>query len=107
MPRKPVRDWLTTKEAAAYMGLSESYLTILARNGTLPNSDRTDLGWLYLISDLDRLIALRKTTPPKKGRASWKERETKVPFRVTEALKKRGSKNPPRASEDATNRDED
>lgn len=89
MPRKPVRDWLTTKEAAAYMGFSVAYLTYMARNGILPNSDLTDLGWLHLMSDLEKLAAERKANPPKRGRVKGKNRKSKLPPRVTEALAKR------------------
>lgn len=52
MPRKPVRDWITTKEAAEYLGLTSiSVRQYLLRN-KFPNAQHTGWAWSIPIADV-------------------------------------------------------
>ena len=68
MPRRPVRDWLTTEEAADFLGISISYMRTFLNSPSLPHSEMIPQGWLHYKGDLEKLKAEREKNPPRPGR---------------------------------------
>jgi len=64
MPRKPVRDWITTEEAAAYIGVTAArfrgYLELAIQRELLPNSAKAGKTWLHYIGDVKKLKEARE-----------------------------------------------
>lgn len=69
MPRKPVRDWITSEEAAALLGVTPSrfrnYLENAVREQLLPNSVQISRTWLHYKRDVERLKAAREAKQPR------------------------------------------
>ena len=69
MPRKPVRDWITSEEAAAILGVTPSrfrnYLENAVREQLLPNSVQISKTWLHYKRDVEKLKAAREAKQPR------------------------------------------
>lgn len=76
MPRKPVRDWITSEEAAIMLGITgarfRDYLVEQVRRVYLPNSVLVTRTWLHYIGDVQRLKAYRDTLPRASNRKTPK-----------------------------------
>lgn len=81
MPRKPVRDWLTTEEAAAFIGVSIQRFRDFMTPAILPHSEPLTRGWLHYKGDLEKLKAEREKNPPRVGRKKMKKDAPKNPPR--------------------------
>jgi len=79
MPRKPVRDWITTDEGAAFLGLSVSRFRDFIGGEFLPHSEMTANGWLHYLGDLEKLKEYREKNPPPKGRQKFNRTPGKSP----------------------------
>lgn len=79
MPRKPVRDWLTTDEGAEFLGLSVSRFRDFINEKYLPHSEMTANGWLHYLGDLEKLKEYREKNPPSKGRQRFTRKPLKIP----------------------------
>lgn len=81
MPRRPVRDWLTTEEAAAFIGVSINRFRDFMNPQILPHSEELTRGWLHYKGDLEKLKAERERNPPRAGRKKLKPDKPKDPNR--------------------------
>lgn len=81
MPRKPVRDWITSEEAASLLEISgarfRDFLVQEVRERYLPNSVLVTRTWLHYIGDVKRLKQLRENYPPR-SRPRKRTRKTPV-----------------------------
>ena len=69
MPRKPVRDWITSEEAAGVLGITgarfRDYLVKEVREKYLPNSVLITRTWLHYAGDVKKLKEIRENYPPR------------------------------------------
>jgi len=69
MPKKYARDWITSEEAAAILGISRArfrdYVVEEVREKHLPNSVLITHTWLHHIKDVERLKKFREKYPPR------------------------------------------
>ncbi len=68
MPRKPLRDWLTTDEAAQLLKISVPFMRVLIRTNKFPHSELIGRTWLHYRGDVEKLKAEREKHPPHPGR---------------------------------------
>lgn len=83
MPRKPVRDWITSEEAALYLGITgarfRDYLVDESRAKFLPHSELITRTWLHYIGDVKKLKEYRETYPKKRNRKKPQKPREKSP----------------------------
>lgn len=84
MPRRPIRDWLSTDEAAAFIGVSVQRFRDFMVPYILPHSELLPMGWLHYKGDLEKLKAEREANPPKGGRRKFNTARSKKPRRKEE-----------------------
>lgn len=69
MPRRPIRDWITSEEAAAILGVTPSrfrnYLEHAVREQLLPNSVQISKTWLHYKRDVEKLKEAREAKTPR------------------------------------------
>ena len=61
---------LSRKQAAAYFGISESFLKQLDLSGRGPRAYRLGRRWLYRTADLDQFLERHVAEPSQGGRAA-------------------------------------
>ena len=75
MPRKPVRDWFVSTEAAAMIGVSKARLNVMVRTGLFPNTETPRGINLLYRADIERVkkaITLAQQTPSACNRQGWR-----------------------------------
>ncbi len=79
MPRRPVRDWYTTEEAAAFLGVSVARFRDFIAQRIFPHSEYVATCWLHYKGDLEKLKAEREKNPPRGGRKKTRPDKPKRP----------------------------
>ena len=77
MPRRPVRDWYSTEEAAQFIGVSVQRFRDFMTPQILPHSEQLPSGWLHYLGDLEKLKREREKNPPHAGRKKVKKTPAK------------------------------
>lgn len=79
MPRRPIRDWYTTEEAARFLGVSVARFRDFIAQRIFPHSEYVATCWLHYKGDLEKLKAEREKNPPRGGRKKTRPDKPKRP----------------------------